>query len=144
MAKPLNTGEIEKVKVMLANNSSIQEIARTLKRSPSTIHKMAHEPDTIKAVQALRAEIAGQFEDLAKRALTEVTDKKLKKTSAYQNTLIAGIAAQRSSELRGLDRSEHMTPKIIINIGDLKSWGKSVEGPAQECTYEEVKGKLDD
>jgi hypothetical protein len=113
VAKRLNTEEKTRAAVELASGKSIRQVAKGLKRSAATICLLSRDPATREQIETLRGEIATELEDLAVRALTNITDQKLQKTSAYQNTLIAGIAAQRSSELRNLDP---VKPPVKINI----------------------------
>lgn len=138
MAKRLNTQEKEQAKVGLASGESIRSVAKKLKRSASTIMKYAE--NNLEVIQVKRAELAGEFEDLAKRALV-ISDEDLAKESAYRKTLIAKIASDGSNILRGMDHSEKMQPKVIVNISFN---GRSMEGPTHKRTYEAVYGKLDD
>jgi hypothetical protein len=117
MSRIVDLEEMTKIKTGIAGGASFREVARGIGRSPSTVHAIANKPEIAEEIQALRLEIAGDFEKLAKRALTNVTDKKLKTTSAYQSVLIAGIAAQRSTELR-YDGNKKIAPTINIRIMD--------------------------
>jgi hypothetical protein len=140
MAKRLNTQEKEQAKVGLASGKSINQVARDLHRSSSTISLLAQEPANREQIEALRSEIASDFEGLAKRALV-ISDKDLAKESAYRKTLIAKIASDSSNILRGLDRSEKFAPKIVINISSDPRQGH--EGSI-ETTYADVNENLDD
>lgn len=140
MRKHLDTEEIERAKVGLASGKSIRSVARTLKRAPTTIGKLMNDPATREQIEALRGEIATDFENLAKRALV-ITDEDLDKESAYRKTLIAKIASDGSNILRGMDRSEKMTPHITININGNPRRGQE---EAIETIYAEVNGNLDD
>ena len=97
----------------------LRNVAKVLKRSPATIMKYTNKPTTLEEVNEMREEIAGDFEDLARRALGKISDEELDKTSAYQKTLIAGISSDKATLLRGMDRSEKMQPIINITIRDM-------------------------
>jgi hypothetical protein len=139
MSTRLNTEEKAQAKVGLSAGKSINQVARELDRSPSTICLLAHDPKNREQIEALRGEIASDFEGLAKRALV-ISDKELAKESAYRKTLIAKIASDGSNILRGIE-SGKVTPHITINVNTDPRQGH--EGSI-ETTYAEVSGKLDD
>lgn len=104
-----------KAKVMLASGESLRTVGRALGVSPKSVREFARDPVVEAEIKRIRADLAGQFEDLAKRALTDIPQKDIEKTSVYQRTLIAGIATDKSSQLRGTD-PEAAHVQVQINI----------------------------
>jgi len=126
MATALDLEEIKTIETRIASGASIRSIARALKRSPETIRQFAKKPETQTVILALREKLAGQFEDVAIRSLTYISDKKLESSSASQLSVIAGIATDKSSGLRNL--SPDSQPLVQINIRTEQSdYSKPIE-----------------
>ena len=127
MGKSLKFEEKELVKVKLANGESLRSVARSLKRSPSTIKKVAvtSQVDILK----IRESLAGKYEKLADRFVNDIPDEAIEKMNPYSRVLSSGIAIDKSNLLRGLSPTNSgVQVNIIVNDPRCSSKVIDVEG----------------
>lgn len=100
-AKALTTNELEKAKVLSASGMSFRQIGRELGRSDKTVKKaLTKTPEIIQEVQEIKEQLAGMFEDIAKRMIASIKEADITKLDAYRRTLSAGIATDKAAALR--------------------------------------------
>ena len=100
----LTVRETEFAKVGLAEGKSQRAIARELGRAPATIGKLMKNPETWGEIAKIRKQLAEDYEHLAKRFITGITDEEIKKMNPYQRVLSSGISVDKADLLRGLSK----------------------------------------
>jgi len=117
-AKALTTSEIEEAKILSASGKSYRQIGRELVRSDKTIKRaLTRTPEIIQAVEELREELAGKFEDLAKKMLCSISEDDIMRLDAYRRTLSAGIAVDKAACLRNASGQAGPTEIRIVVVG---------------------------
>ena len=128
-SKALTTKEIEQVKVLSALGKSYRQIGREIGRSDKTIKKaLTSSPEVKQEVEEIKEALAVQFQDIAKRMLTSITDEDIKKLDGYRRTLSAGISVDKAASLRG--QADINAPVIIIR--------NCVTGPSGQDHAQEI------
>lgn len=101
-AKALTVAELERAKALSALGKSYRQIGLELDRSDKTIKKaLTKTPEVIQEVQEIKQELAGMFEDIAKRMIASITEEDIQKINAYQRTVAAGISTDKARLLKG-------------------------------------------
>ncbi len=98
---PLTINEIEAIKVQKASGRTYNAIAKMLGRDPKTIKRCCLEPRNAEERKAIRQQITSNFEDLAIRMLTSVSDENISKLSALQKVTAGAICTDKVQLLRG-------------------------------------------
>jgi len=102
MKERLALKEKETIKTLYASGKTFCGISKAIKRSPHTIKKyLLSDPAIIENVEGIKEELAGMFEDTAKKMLSSISDADIQKINAYQRTLSAGISSDKAAQLRG-------------------------------------------
>lgn len=118
--KHLTGTEKEQIKGLIASGLTYNATGVELKRDPHTIKKFAIQPEVARSIEEMRNALAIQFENLAERMLTSISDTDITSLSAYQRTLSAAVSVDKSQLLRG-------RPTSIIDYADLSQRQKELE-----------------
>ncbi len=122
----LTLEEKEQAKALFASGKTYHAIGKELGRSPHTIKSYLTTPDAAQQVEKIKEELASMFEGLARRMIESITAADIKKINAYQRTVSAGIATDKSKSLRG----EEDTDKVFsfsINFISESEQPKTIE-----------------
>ena len=109
----LNLKEQELAKIGLAQGKSLRSVARSLKKSPATIKKVAVDPKSQVDILRIRESLAGKYEKLADRFVNGIPDKDIAKMNPYSRILSSGIAIDKGNLLRGLSPTNS---GVVVNI----------------------------
>ena len=92
--------EKQQAKTLLALGHSWNAVAVKLGRDPKTIKKYAVDPCIAAEIVETKKELAEQFEELANRMLSSISDQDIHDINAYKRTVAAGIATDKMRLLR--------------------------------------------
>ena len=118
-SRALTIDELEQAKVLAASGKSYRKIGRELGRSDKTVKKaLTRTPEIVQDVARIREELALQFEDVAKRMITSITDEDITRLDGYRRTLSAGIAVDKAASLRNAAGQAGSTEIRILIVGN--------------------------
>jgi len=89
------------IEVLKAAGEPLKKIEKAVGRSTKTIKAYAERPEVREEIESLREKMAGMFDDLATRMVESILPEDIRGINAYQRTVAAGIAVDKSRLLRG-------------------------------------------
>jgi hypothetical protein len=126
--KRLSVEEVEKMKALLANGMTPHAVGKELGRDPKTIRRYAEKTEIAQEIKVIQGELADQYEDMAHRMLTSITDEDIEKLSAYQRMVSSGIAIDKARLLKDLS-TQNVGVKGAIELIDEAIRAKSGATP---------------
>lgn len=109
--KHLTGTEKEQIKGLIASGLTYHATAVEIGRDPKTVKSFCIKPTVARSIEVMRHVLAEQFENLAERMITSISDEDITSLSAYQRTLSAAVSVDKSQLLRG-------KPTTIIDYAD--------------------------
>lgn len=97
----LSTSQLGKVKVLAGLGYSYRRIAREMGKSDHTIRRALRSPEIVAQVETIKKDLGDIFKDLAHRMIQSISDADITKINAYQRTVSAAIATDKSQLLKG-------------------------------------------
>jgi IS30 family transposase len=97
----LTTTELGKVKVLAGLGYSYRRIAKEIGKSDHTVKRALKSPEMRAQVETIKKDLGDIFKDLAHRMVESITDADITKLNAYQRTVSAAIATDKSQLLSG-------------------------------------------
>lgn len=88
------------IKTLRAAGKSYCAIARETGRTKETIKKYAEKPEAQAEIAATQSKLADDYESLARRMITSISDDDIHKINARDRTVSAGIATDKMRLLR--------------------------------------------
>jgi predicted transcriptional regulator len=98
----LTAAELGKVKVLAGLGYSYRRIAREIGRSDHTVKRALKSPEIVGQVETIKKDLGDIFHDLAHRMIESISAEDIGKINAYQRTVSAAIATDKSQLLKGL------------------------------------------
>lgn len=134
--KHLTGTEKEQIKGLIASGLTYNATAVELKRDPHTIKNFATKPHIARTIEEMRNELAAQFESLAERMISSISDTDITNLSAYQRTLSAAVSVDKSSLLRGRPTSIIDYAETSKKLVELEAELKRLENGVIDITPE--------
>lgn len=97
----LTAVELGKVKVLAGLGYSYRRIAREIGKSDHTIRRALKSPEIVAQIETIKKDLGDIFKDLAHRMIESISDADITKINAYQRTVSAAIATDKSQLLKG-------------------------------------------
>ncbi len=140
---PLNFDEIETVKILRADGMTYHAISLEIGRDPKTVKKACLEPKTAEEIKEIKAELASEYEDLARRLLTSITDNDIEKINCYQRVISSGIATDKMRLLRNESTENISIDAVNERLEDRRKRGLELEKRIQEFDAKRGQRKLE-
>src|SRR4030067_2104987 len=99
-AMVLSLAEKKRIETLVASGKTYYSVAHEIKRDPKTVKAYAEKPEVVRVIKEAREELADMFEGLARRYVDSITDKDIEKINAYQRTIAAAAATDKSRRVR--------------------------------------------
>ena len=115
-AMVLSLAEKKKIETLVASGKTYYSVAREIKRDPKTVKAYAEKPEVVRVIKEAREELADMFEGLARRYVDSITDKDIEKINAYQRTIAAAAATDKSRLLRNESTANIFSGGLVATI----------------------------
>ncbi len=112
----LTAPELGKAKILRGLGYSNRRIGAELGRSDHTIKRALASPQMVAEVETIKRDLGDIFKDLAHRMIESISDADICKLNAYQRTISAAVATDKSQLLKG---EPTVNVALLVQVAEL-------------------------